>query len=135
VGVPHMVQSNEMPSPAGHYSHGVAYAGLLYISGQLGRTAHMTEESAGDITAQTRRALEGIATVARAAGSDLSKLLKVNVYVTDVAHWQAVNVEYARVLGKHRPARTVIPVGPLHHGALIEIDAIVALDHDPPAAR
>jgi 2-iminobutanoate/2-iminopropanoate deaminase len=134
VGVPHMVQSNEMPPPGGHYSHAVAYAGLLYISGQLGRTAHMTEESAGDITAQTRRALEGVATVARAAGSDLSKLLKVNVYITDVAHWQVVNVEYARVLGKHRPARTVIPVGPLHYGALIEIDAIVALDPDPPAA-
>jgi 2-iminobutanoate/2-iminopropanoate deaminase len=128
-----MVQSSEIPSPAGHYSHGVAYAGLLYISGQLGRTAHMTDESAGDITAQTRRALEGIATVARAAGSDLSKLLKVSVYVTDVAHWQAVNAEYARVLGNHRPARTVIPVGPLHHRALIEIDAILALDHDPPA--
>ncbi len=87
----------------------------------------MTEQSAGDITAQTRRALESVATVAREAGSDLSKLLKVNVYVADVAHWQAVNLEYARFLGQHRPARTIIPVGALHYGALVEIDAICAL--------
>jgi enamine deaminase RidA (YjgF/YER057c/UK114 family) len=54
-------------------------------------------------------------------------MLKVNVYVTDIAFWPRVNVVYARIVGSEMPARAVVPVPSLNHGFLIEIDAIAAV--------
>lgn len=124
---PYPIQPSELPPPGGHYSHGMAHNGVLYVSGQLGRTAGMTDEEAGTITVQTRRALASVEAIVRAAGGDLAGLLKVNVYISDIAHWPAVNAEYQKFLGEHRPARAMIPVGSLHFGTLIEIDAIAAI--------
>ncbi|MBS0421424.1 MAG: RidA family protein [Proteobacteria bacterium] len=124
-----IIQSNELPVPGGHYSHATLHQGVLYISGQLGRTAGMSDAEAGDVAAQTRRALSSVRAILRAAGSELPDLLKVNIYIADVELWPAVNAAYAAVLGNHRPARAVIPTGPLHFGALVEIDAIAAVAH------
>ena len=55
-------------------------------------------------------------------------MLKVNISVADINLWDAVNKVYARVLGENRPARAVIPTGPLHHGFLLEIEAIAVTD-------
>lgn len=122
------IQPPELPPPGGHYSHAMAHNGVLYVSGQLGRTSGMTDEEAGTIDVQTRRALASVAAIVRAAGGDLNGLLKVNVYISDIAHWPAVNAEYQKILGEHRPARAIIPVATLHFGALIEIDAVAAIE-------
>jgi len=121
------VQSVDLPAPKGHYAPGISHGGVLYVSGQLGRVADMSDDEAGDIVVQTRRALASLAAVLHAGGADLSTLLKVNIYVSDVAHWPAVNAEYARILGAHRPARSIVPTGALHFNALVEIDAIAAV--------
>lgn len=122
------VTSDELTPPTGHYSHAVAHGGILYVSGQLGRGSGMTDLEAGDAQAQTFRALSAVDAIIRAAGATLSRVLKMTIYVSDVALWPAVNAEYARFMGEWRPARVVVPTGPLHHGALVEIDAMVALD-------
>lgn len=122
-----LVQPAGRPAPAGHYSPGVVHGGVVYVSGQLGRGPDMSDAVAGDIAQQTQRALAGVAEVLRAAGSDMSKLLKVNLYLSDVALWGAVNATYRQVLGEHRPARAIVPTGQLHYNALIEIDAIAAV--------
>ncbi|HLA74163.1 MAG TPA: RidA family protein [Steroidobacteraceae bacterium] len=114
-------------APNGHYSHAMAHGDVLYLSGQLGRGPDMSDADAGDIHAQARRCLANIAAILKTAGVDMSNLLKVTVYITDVDHWPAVDAEYRRALGDHRPARAVVPVGPMHYGSLIEIDAIAAL--------
>lgn len=121
-----LVQPATLPVPGGHYSPGVVHGGVVYVSGQLGRGPDMSDEAAGDIAQQTQRALAGVAQILRAAGSDMSKLLKVNIYLSDVSLWDAVNSTYRQVLGEHRPARAIVPTGKLHHDALIEIDAIAA---------
>lgn len=59
------------------------------------------------------------------------RLLKATVYIADLAHWPAFNALYAERLGAHRPARTVVPVGALHYGYLIEMDVIGALREGP----
>jgi 2-iminobutanoate/2-iminopropanoate deaminase len=118
------VKASELPAPAGHYSPAVVHGGVVYISGQLGRSGGMSDEEAGDVRVQVRRALSAIEALLRAAGSSKSSVLKVNVYVPDVSLWPVVNEEYARFMGEHRPARAVIPTAPLHFGALVEIDAI-----------
>jgi 2-iminobutanoate/2-iminopropanoate deaminase len=65
--------------------------------------------------------------ILRAADSDISRVLKMTVYISDINLWGAVNEVYARVMGEHRPARAVIPTRELHHGFLIEIDAVAAI--------
>ena len=64
--------------------------------------------------------------ILKAAGSDLSRVLKMTVYVSDIGLWGRVNEVYARMLGEHRPARAVIPTKELHYGFLIEIEAVAA---------
>ncbi len=115
------------PAPGGHYSWGMRAGDWLFISGQLGRRGGMDDEEAGDITRQTRRCLENIATILEDMGANYSALVRCGVYVSDVSQWGAVNAEYARILGDHRPARALIPTGTLHFGALVEIEAVALL--------
>ena len=80
----------------------------------------------GSIEEQTEQALTNVSEILKASGSDLSLVLKMTVYVSDIGLWQRVNAVYARVMGDHRPARAVIPRKELHYGFLVEIDAIAA---------
>ena len=121
------VQTSNAPQPAGHYSQAVVYNGLVFVAGQLSIDPKTGEKKLGSIEEQTEQALSNIAEILKAANSDLSRVLKMTVYVADIELWPAVNTVYARVMGNHRPARAVIPTGPLHHGFLIEIDAIAAI--------
>jgi 2-iminobutanoate/2-iminopropanoate deaminase len=120
--------SEQIAPPGGHYSHAIVHEGTVYVSGQLGRGPGMTDSEAGDIGAQTRGCLGNIEAILRAAGSDLQQLLKVTIYVSDISMWPTVNVIYAQILGTHRPARAVVPTPELHFGALIEIEAIAAVE-------
>ncbi|HJQ68728.1 MAG TPA: Rid family detoxifying hydrolase [Blastocatellia bacterium] len=114
------------PRPAGHYSQAVVYNGLVFVAGQLSIDPKTGEQKIGTIEEQTELALSNVAEILKAANSDLSRVLKMTVYVADIKLWDAVNSVYARVMGEHRPARAVIPTGELHHGFLIEIDAVAA---------
>jgi 2-iminobutanoate/2-iminopropanoate deaminase len=64
--------------------------------------------------------------ILKASNSDLSRVLKMTVYVADINLWSAVNTVYAKFMGEHRPARAVVPTRELHYGFLIEIEAIAA---------
>jgi 2-iminobutanoate/2-iminopropanoate deaminase len=114
--------------PAGHYAPAVVHAGLVYVSGQLPIDPETGTPCHGSIEAQTEQVLHNLRRVLEAAGSGFDRLLKVTIYVSDVAHWPAVNTVYAKALGDHRPARAVVPTGPLHHGFLIELEAIAAVN-------
>lgn len=122
------IATKNAPTPAGHYSQATVYNGLVFVAGQLSidpaSGAHMT----GTIEEQTEIALNNVLAILQAAGSDWSRVLKMTVYVADINLWDAVNKVYGRMLGEHRPARAVIPTGALHHGFLIEIDAVAATD-------
>ncbi len=126
--MPAPILTSAAPSPGGHYSQAIVHDGLVYVSGQLpidpARGRVLAEESAG---AQAERAIENLRAVLEAAGSGLDLVLKVTVYIADVGLWGEVNTAYAKVFGDHRPARSVVPTGPLHHGALVEVDAVAAV--------
>lgn len=117
----------DAPQPAGHYSQAVVHNGLVFVAGQLAIEPHTGERKTGSIEEQTEQALKNVAAILQAAGSDLTKVLKTTVYISDIELWGQVNAVYAQFFGEHRPARAVIPVGNLHHGFLIEIEAIAAL--------
>lgn len=121
------VTTTEAPAPAGHYSQAVVYGGLVYVSGQLPIDPRTGEIQVGTIEEQTEQVLRNVGAVLRAAGSGLDRVLSMTVYVSDVELWPAVNAVYARVMGEHRPARAVVPVGKLHHGFQIEVETVAAL--------
>lgn len=113
-----------MPVPKGHYSPGVEANGLVFVSGQLPFDPATGAVVTGGIEAQTERALRNVELILQAAGSGLDRLVQVTIYIPDGDLWAAVNSTCVRILGAHRPARAIVPVSPLHYGALIEIQAI-----------
>jgi len=121
------IETPNAPKPAGHYSQGVVHNGILYVSGQLSIDPKTGERKLGSIEEQTEQALNNVHGIIKTAGSDWDKVLKMTLYVADINLWDAVNKVYISILGEHRPARAVIPTGPLHHGFLIEIDAVAAI--------
>jgi 2-iminobutanoate/2-iminopropanoate deaminase len=122
------IQTENAPIPAGHYSQAVVYNGLVFVAGQLAIDPHTGQRKLGSIEEQTEQALKNVSEILKAAGSDMKLVLKMTLFVTDIGLWERVNEVYSRVLGEHRPARAVIPSRDLHHGFLIEIDAIAATD-------
>jgi len=114
--------------PAGHYNHGMAHGGLLFVAGQLpidpatGR--RLISEPIG---VQVRQALANLDAILCAAGSRRDLVLKTTVFVPDIALWDEVNAAYAEFFGSHRPARSIVPTGPLHFGLLVEIEAVAVL--------
>ncbi len=120
------IQTEKAPIPAGHYSQAVVYNGLVFVAGQLAIDPQTGERKLASIEEQTERVLKNVSEILKAAGSDMNLVLKMTVFVADIDLWERVNEVYSRVMGEHRPARAVIPTKELHHGFLIEIDAIAA---------
>ena len=115
------------PPPAGHYSPGIVHNGFVFVSGQLPVVPGRTDHVVGTIEEQTEQTLRNVGAVLTAAGSSLSKTVQMTIYISDIALWGRVNAAYAKVMGDHRPARAVVPVGALHYGYQIEIQAIGAI--------
>ena len=120
------ISTPDAPSPAGHYSQAVVHEGIVYVAGQLPLDPTNAVALPSDPGAQTRRALNNVGVILEAAGSSLSQTLQMTIYVTDIDHWPAVNAAYAEVMGSHRPARAVVPVGSLRPGCILEVQAIAA---------
>jgi 2-iminobutanoate/2-iminopropanoate deaminase len=115
------------PAPGGHYSQAVIHNGLVYVAGQLPIDPKTGERKLGPIEEQAEQTLENIRAILQAAGSDMNRVLKMTVYISDIDLWGKVNQVYTRILGDHRPARAIVPVKELHYGFQIEIEAIAAI--------
>lgn len=121
------ILTTNAPKPGGHYSQAVIHNGLVYVAGQLPIDPATGEKKLGPIEEQAEQVLANISAILQAAGSDMSRLLKMTVYISDIELWGKVNEVYARALGEHRPARAIVPVNELHYGFKIEIEAIAAI--------
>ena len=105
------------------YSQAVRLGNVIYLSGQLGvRPDKTLPESFPD---QVRQAIENVKTVLEAAGSSLSLVAKVNIYVTDFSRLREMNEVYGPYFA-HRPAKTTVEVSRLDKGAQIEIEVVAA---------
>jgi len=120
------IATTDAPTPAGHYSQATVHDGLLFVAGQIPVRADGTHQADAPFEDQARQALANLLAIVRAGGSAPERVLKVNVYIVGVEHWPAFNRVYAELFGDARPARAVIPVPELHHGYLIEVDAVAA---------
>jgi 2-iminobutanoate/2-iminopropanoate deaminase len=98
------------PTPIGPYSHIARVGSLVTIGGVAGVDPATGELAGADVGAQTRMIIDSFATMLRSVGSDLDHVVHVNVFLADMADFDAMNVAYADKMGDHRPARTVIGV-------------------------
>ncbi|MFY9346025.1 MAG: RidA family protein [Planctomycetota bacterium] len=111
-------------APGGHYSHAVAAGGFVFVSGQLPIPPDGKKDPTLPIERQCRLVLANVESALAAAGASLRDVVKVTAYLTTEEHWAAFNAVYAEAFGEHRPARAVVPVGPLHYGFLVEVEAV-----------
>jgi len=118
------IETPNAPSPAGHYSQAVEFNDLIFISGQLPVNPQTNEKVLGTIDDQAHQALKNVKAILEAAGSNLQNVIKVTVYISDIALWGKVNKIYATYFGDHKPARAIVPTRELHHGFKIEIEAV-----------
>lgn len=121
------VNTSDAPIPGGHYSQAVIAGNFVFVSGQLPLTPGTGEKILGSIEEETLRVLNNIKAIVEAAGSGVSKIVKVTVFISDIGHWAGVNRVYSEFFGDHKPARAIIPVKDLNHGFKVEIDAIAAI--------
>ncbi|MBC7914667.1 MAG: RidA family protein [Pyrinomonadaceae bacterium] len=112
-------------TPKGHYSPGVVHNGVVYVAGQLPINKD-GQVQLGTIEEQTALCMHNIEQILIAANSNLQHILKVNVFVTDIALWPRINAAYTNIMGNHKPARIVVPCNQLNYGCQIEIDCIAA---------
>jgi 2-iminobutanoate/2-iminopropanoate deaminase len=123
-----IIKTDEAPAAIGPYSQGVIGCGLLYTAMQIAldpASGKMTGPTAAE---QTRRCLRNVRAIARAAGGSLDHAVKVTVYLTDMGEFAAVNEVYAQFFSSDPPARAVVEVSRLPKGALVAIEAVVAVD-------
>lgn len=120
------ITTDNAPAPAGHYAQATAWRDLVFVSGQLGVRSNGEHTTGESFAVQARQALGNLLAVLAAAECGPEQVLRVTAYIVGVENWPAFNRVYAEFMGDARPARTVVPVPELHHGYLIEVDAIAA---------
>lgn len=124
-----IVRTDDAPQAIGTYSQAVRVTGgeTVYLSGQIGLDPASMEMVQG-IDAQIERVIINLKTVIAASGGDLSDVVKLNVYLTDLNDFSKVNEIMGRHFSQPYPARAAVGVATLPRGALVEMDAIVVLD-------
>jgi reactive intermediate/imine deaminase len=122
-----VIHASDAPQAIGPYSQAVKINNVVYMSGQIPLDPATMQLVEGDITEQTVRVFENLAAVARAAGGDLNHCVKVNIYLTDLADFAAVNAVMARYFNEPYPARACVQVAALPRGAAVEIEATMVV--------
>jgi len=121
-----IISTAKAPAAIGTYSQAVRVGDTVYLSGQIGLDPQ-SMQLLGGIDAQIVRVFENLQAVAEAAGGSLADLVKLNVYLTDLAHFAKVNEVMARFCAEPYPARAAVGVKELPRGALVEADGVLCL--------
>ena len=119
-----MVNSPNGPRQVGPYSHAIVAEELVFCSGMVPIDPATGTLIEGTIEEHTARAIANLEASLHAAGTDLQHVVKTTVFLTDLGDFKAMNEEYARRFGEHKPARSTIQVAALPLGARIEIECI-----------
>ena len=128
--------TGQLAEPISHYTDGVEANGFLYISGMLPVNAKGQLVGDGDVVRQSEQVLDNVSAVLRSAGASFDDVVRVGVYVRDMADRELINAVRRRYFGDARPASALVEVSALAHpGALVEIEAVALLPrldgHEP----
>jgi len=121
------IHSEQAPAAIGTYSQAIRSGDTVYLSGQIPLEPETGDMVEGEIRNQIRRVFDNLAAVAVAAGSSLQSAVKINVYLTDMSNFVAVNEIMAEYFDEPYPARAAVGVASLPRGAAVEADAILTV--------
>ena len=121
------IHTEQAPQAIGTYSQAVRAGDTVYLSGQIPFDPATQSLISGDIEAEIRRVFENLKAVAEAAGGTLAQAVKVNIYLTDLAHFAKVNEIMAQYFPQPYPARAAIGVAQLPRGARVEAECVLYL--------
>ena len=119
-----VIHTAEAPQAIGPYSQAVRVGNLVFLSGQIPLDPASGNIVEGDIVVQTRRVMENLGAVLRAAGASFAEVVKSTIFLADLAHFSKMNEVYGGYFTSEPPARATVQVGALPRGVLIEIDMI-----------
>lgn len=122
------VKTSQAPEAIGPYSQAIKAGNTVYLSGQIPLVPQTMELVKGDISAQAAQVFENLNAVAHAAGGTLAHCVKINISLTDLGNFAAVNDVMKRYFSEPYPARACVGVASLPRGAEVEIEAIMVLD-------
>lgn len=125
-----VVQTDKAPEAIGTYSQAVKIDNTVYLSGQIPLDPATMELIDGDIEQQIRRVIDNLQAVTIAANGRLDDIVKLTVYLTDLAHFPIVNEIMTEYFNKPYPARAAVGVAALPKGAEVEIDAVMVICED-----
>lgn len=121
------ISTTNAAATLGHYAQAIVSNGFVFVSGQLPIDPQNVDAPIGDIEDQTRKTLKNLEEVLKASGSELNKVVKTTIFISDISLWAAANKIYSEVFGEHQPARSAVPVKDLPRGFQIEIEAVATL--------
>jgi reactive intermediate/imine deaminase len=122
-----IIHTDKAPKAIGTYSQAVKVDRTVYLSGQIPLVPETMSIVDGDITAQITQVFENLKAVADAAGGDLSDIVKLNVFLTDLSSFPLVNEIMSHYFQEPYPARAAIGVAALPKNVGVEMDAIMFL--------
>ena len=118
------ISSDQAPKAIGPYSQATTVGDLIFTAGQIALDPVTMEVVKGGVAEQTEQVFKNIDAVLKAAGSNLSKVVKTNVFLADMADFQAMNEVYAKAFGTHRPARSTVAAAGLPRNVRVEIECV-----------
>ncbi|MDX1443096.1 MAG: RidA family protein [Gammaproteobacteria bacterium] len=119
-----IISTDKAPAAIGTYSQAVKVGSTVYLSGQIPLDPATMEVVDGPIENQINRVFENLAAVMEAAGGSMANIVKLNIYLTDLANFAKVNEAMAKVFDEPYPARAAIGVKELPKGVPVEMDAV-----------
>jgi reactive intermediate/imine deaminase len=122
-----IIHSAEAPKAIGPYSQAVRAGDTVYVSGQIPLDPVSGQLVSGDIEAEIRRVFDNLRAIAAAAGGSFAHVVKLNVFLTDLAHFPKVNEIMAAYFSEPYPARAAIGVASLPRGARVEMECVLSL--------
>jgi len=123
-----IIDTNAAPKAIGTYSQAVKVGSTVYLSGQIPLDPDTMALVDGDMETQIKRVFDNLNAVAQAAGGNLSHIVKLNIFLTDLSHFALVNEIMAQYFTQPYPARAAIGVASLPKDANVEMDAIMLLE-------
>lgn len=121
------ISTTQAPKAIGPYSQGIVAGQFLFVSGQLPINPDKGEMVDGDIAARAEQVFDNISAIVKSAGGSMADVVKVTLFLTDMADFQQVNEVYSRHFQTPYPARSAVQVSALPLGSNIEAEAIVYL--------
>jgi 2-iminobutanoate/2-iminopropanoate deaminase len=122
-----IISTEQAPKAIGPYSQDVVSNGIAYLSGQIPNDPVTGQLVEGDIAAQTERVLQNLKAVLEACGASMESVLKVSVFLKDMADFPKMNEVYGRYFASNPPARSTVQAARLPRDVSVEIDAIASV--------